>query len=444
MRRRCVRLAALGTAALLCAGAAAQYPNQYPPGQYPPGQYPPGQYPPGQYPQDPYPYPGSRMPGGIPMPPIKWPKRGPKEGSKKGDVQKFEGTLRKLAEKELVIENSGEGLLRFRLLAKTQFRDKKGDTLRDSLLKPGDQLEVQTDSEDPETARKVVLLRTGTEEERAAASKPIESPAPAAAPPADATPATATPAPAKPEAPPPAAKAPAPRPEPADDPVIEAAREAAGKFSASLPDYLVEQVTTRLTSFNNEASWNTLDVITAEVASVKGKEEYRNIRVNGQPATRAPEQSGTWSTGEFVSTLEDILSPSTAAVFRPAGQERVGSRLAQLYDYSVTADNSHWTLVAEDGRRLSPAYKGQLWIDRETRRVLRIEQRAVQIPATFPQDKAECVIEYGFVSIGDARALLPAKAETTGCRRGTVNCSKNITEFRNYRRFAAESSLKFD
>ena len=432
MMRRTGNLGKLAlAAAVVCAGAAAQYPSQYPPGQYPPGQYP----------QDPYPYPGSRLPGGIPMPPIRWPKRTPKEGAKKGDVQKFEGTLRKLAEKELIIENSGEGLLRFRLLAKTQFRDKKGDTLRDSLLKPGDQLEVQTDSEDPETARKVVLIRTGTEEERAAASKPIENPGPAPA-------SAPKPAEAKPEAPPappPAAvKAPAPPPEPAEDPVIEAAREAAEQFSASLPDYLVEQVTTRLHSFNNEASWNTLDVITAEVASVKGKEEYRNIRVNGQPSTQPPEKSGTWTTGEFVVTLQDILSPATAAVFRPAGEERVGSRLARVYDYSVSAGNSHWVLVAEDGMQLKPAYKGQLWIDKETRRVLRIEQRAVSIPATFPQDKAECTIEYGFVTIGDARALLPAKAETRGCRRGTVNCSKNLTEFRNYRKFMAESSIRFD
>lgn len=433
-RRRGGIWVVVGAAAVWCVGASAQYPSQYPPGQYP-GQYPPGSYP----------YPGSRMPGGIPMPPIKWPKRTPKEGAKKGDVQTFEGTLRRLAEKELVIENSGEGLLRFRLLAKTQFKDKKGGNIRDSLLKPGDQLEVQADAEDPETARKVVLIRTGTEEERAAASKPIESPGAGPGPAPDASP---RPSEAKPEpaaAPPPVApKAPAVRTESGEDPMIESAREAAGTFSASLPDYLVEQVTTRFSSFNNEASWNTIDVITAEVASVRGKEEYRNIRVNGQPSTLPPEKSGTWTTGEFVVTLQDILSPATAAVFHNAGEDRVGSRRARVYDFSVTPENSHWVLVSEDGRQLRPPYKGQIWIDSETRRVLRIEQRAVSIPNTFPQDKAECTIEYGFVNIGDARVLLPARAESRGCRRGTVNCSKNVTEFKNYRKFAAESSIKFD
>jgi hypothetical protein len=445
------RLTHSGLAATLaCSLALAQYPpGQYPPGQYPPGQYPPGQYPPGQYPQDPstYPYPGgTRLPGGIPMPPIKWPKRTPKEGAKKGEIQNFEGTLRRLAEKELVLESSADGLMRFRLLAKTQFRDKKGESVRDSLLKPGDQLEIQADADDPETARKVILLRPGTEAERTAAARPLEAPSPAGE--AKAAPAKPEPAPASAGIPAtPSAPAPSKPPageEPAGDPVIEAAREAADAFSSSLPDYLVEQVTTRLTSFNNEASWNTIDVISAEVASVRGKEEYRNIRVNGQPSSQPPEKSGTWTTGEFVITLQDILSPATAASFKHVGDERVGSRPALIYEFSVAAENSHWVLVSDDGRQLRPPYKGQLWIDRETRRVLRLEQRAVSIPPTFPQDKAECVIEYGFVSIGDARPLLPMRAENRGCRRGTVNCSKNVTEFRNYRKFGAESTIKFD
>jgi len=233
------------------------------------------------------------------------------------------------------------------------------------------------------------------------------------------------------------------KPEPDEDPVIAAAREAAANFTATLPDYLVEQVTTRMFSYNNEASWNTLDVVTAEVASVRGKEEYRNVRVNGKPSAEGPEKTGTWTTGEFVITLQDILSPATAAAFRRVADERVGSRPALVYEYSVSADNSHWVLAAEDGRQLRPAYKGQLWIDRETRRVLRIEQKAA-IPLTFPQDKAECLIDYGFVAIGEARHLLPVRAETGGCKRGTVSCSKNVTEFKNYRKFTTESSIKFD
>src|SRR5208337_4099309 len=116
-----------------------QYPGQYPPGQYPPGQYPPGQYPPGQYPNN-YPV---RLPGGIPInvpvPQINLPQRHPK-GDKSPDetsstgvkttLASADGSLRKLGEKDLLLETTKSRVLRFRLLAKTQFQNKEGEPIR--------------------------------------------------------------------------------------------------------------------------------------------------------------------------------------------------------------------------------------------------------------------------------------------------------------------------
>ena len=125
-----------------------QYPGQYPPGQYPPGQYPPGQYPPGQYPPNTVPVqlPGG-VPVGIPVPQVNLPKRTPKDENPSADSAKIallgvEGTLRELREKDIFIDISGKRLLRFRLLVKTEFRNKQGEPVRDSLLKPGDQVDA--------------------------------------------------------------------------------------------------------------------------------------------------------------------------------------------------------------------------------------------------------------------------------------------------------------
>ncbi|MGQ9916041.1 MAG: hypothetical protein ACUVS7_01355 [Bryobacteraceae bacterium] len=419
-------------AALLRAQTA---PGQYPQGQYPPGQYPPGQYPPGQYPPAPYPYPGTRGPGGIPMPRLPWPKRKPKEGAKKGEIEKFEGMLRRLSEKELVLETHDQGLLRFRLLAKTMFRDKKGEPVRDSLLKPGDQLEVQCDAIDPETARAVIYLRAGTPAEREAAARPLEGAVPAGAAVEDARPAPSTAEPAKPAAP--AASEEEPEPEP----VIVNARAALAEMESAMPGFLVDQVVTRWASFNNEASWNRMDVFEAEVTWSGGKEDYRNVRLNGQPVQGGPEATGTWSTGEFFTMASDILSPAARAAFVRLGSETRGGRRAALFEFSIRPEHSHWVLVSPEGERLRPAQKGRIWIDEETHHVLRIEQRAVSIPASFPQDKAECTVEMGAVSVDGAPLLLPVRAETRGCARGTVQCSKNEIVFRNYRRFRAESRV---
>src|SRR5581483_8644925 len=114
----------------LAAVAPAQYPpGQYPPGQYPPGGYPPTTYPGGGYPPNTYPgggYPPNGYPSRLPIPELKLPKRGDKDKAKSESEVKItlasvEGSLRKLAEKDLVLQAGPRKLLRFRLLAKTQF-----------------------------------------------------------------------------------------------------------------------------------------------------------------------------------------------------------------------------------------------------------------------------------------------------------------------------------
>lgn len=452
-----------------------QSPGQYPPGQYPPGQYPPGQYPPGQYPGGQYPV------GGIPinLPQIKLPQRHPKDSggdqSTKITLASADGTLRKLGEKDLLLETKKTRVLKFRLLAKTVFQDTKGDPVRDSLLHPGDRLTVHASTDDPETAVKVTLVRSGTSAEREAASAPIEE-ASIVTPVAEdlknpramvarersggAGSSTAGNAPssnaggesndanAHPEV-----RRGAPGGESSgdgqtapqgDDQVIADAREATATFSAELPNFLVQQVTTRYQSSSGQRNWKALDVVTADVAVVNGKEDYRNILVNGHAPSGPVEKTGSWSTGEFAITLEDILSPLTAAVFVRRRDDSIAGRDALVYNLSVLQENSHWTIVSADGTQYKPAYAGTIWIDKETRRVLRIEQRALHLPDGFTYDRAESAVEYGFVRIEGKSYLLPVTSLNSACLAGTGNCVRNEISFRNYRKFAVESDIKFD
>jgi hypothetical protein len=458
-----------------------QYPNQYPPGQYPPGQYPPGQYPPGQYPNT---YP-TRLPGGIPVglpvPEIKLPKKKDKSGSsgsshdeEKMTVATVDGSLRKLGEKDLLLQTGRKAVLRFRLLAKTQFRNKNGEPIRDSLLHAGDQLSVEVSPDDEETALHVTLLRSGTAAERAAAEQPVEEGAVRAPRPEDlskphtvtthATPpvesqAEPEKAPTEPEKleRPATAEAPVVREtEPAsapgvsrdprldtDDQIIRDARAAAIAFSASLPNFLVQQNTRRDFQTAFPAQWQTIDTVTAEVAYRDGKEEYRDIQIDGKPVYGPIERTGSWSTGDFGTTLEDLMQLSTNAAFKRRGQDRIASRPAWVYDYTVAQPNSHWEMVSPDDRHYKPAYEGAVWIDKETRRVLKFEQRTLGMPRDYPLSKAESVLEYAFVKIDQKTYLLPAKGENVGCFSGSGTCKRNVIEFRNYRKFEAESKVKF-
>jgi hypothetical protein len=409
------------------------------------------------------------IPVGIPVPQVNLPKRGPKGDNSGADSAKIallgvDGALRELGEKDLVIDIPGKHLLRFRLLVKTEFRNKQGEPVRDSLLKPGDQLTVQTNKIDPETALRVVLIREGTPAERRAAALPFDHSAAQVPVEADMHPAGsielagANPAPApstsEPAAAPvgashpstePAADAdtlPPPPAVPVDD-VIADARAAADSFYSEMPNFLVQQVTTRYYTNSAPARWIAADVVTAEVRCVDGKEEYSNILINGRPSNRPVEKTGAWSTGEFVTTLQDLFSPYTAASFVRHGEDTIAGRAAYLYDFNVRQANSHWVLVGPDGRHEAPPYTGRVWIDKERHRVLRMEQRSSAISSALPYDKAESTLEYGFTSIDGKNYLLPIQSESQACMRGRADCTRNEIAFRNYRKFAAESNVTF-
>lgn len=75
---------------------------------------------------------------------------------------------------------------------------------------------------------------------------------------------------------------------------------------------------------------------------------------------------------------------------------------------------------------------------------MRIEQRSTGAPEDFPFDKAEVISLYDFVRINNKIFLLPVRAENLICQRGTLNCSRNVIEFRNYRKFEAESEIRYE
>jgi hypothetical protein len=230
------------------------------------------------------------------------------------------------------------------------------------------------------------------------------------------------------------------------DPVIRSAREAAWAFTESLPNYVVKQYTTRYateTTRGNRTTWQAQDIVTADVVSEGGKESYKNIRVNGKVPKDSVENSGSWSTGEFQTIQLNLLSPGTDADFHNKRSTTIVNRAAFKYDYTVEKRNSNWD-VHVSSESYKPGYSGTIWIDKENFRVLRIEMAAQNMPKSFALDQVETALDYDYVMIGDTKFLLPAHSETLSCIRNTSDCSRNVIEFRNYRKFGADTSITFE
>jgi hypothetical protein len=223
---------------------------------------------------------------------------------------------------------------------------------------------------------------------------------------------------------------------------VEKARETSESFVETLPNYMVKQITTRYISTTTKPNWMPQDNISTDLVYENGKESYRNVLLNGKPAKGKVQETGSWSTGEFGTILKDVFSRSTAADFRSRGSATVSNRNARVYDFTVEQPNSHWHVFVP-GQSYRPAYKGKIWIDRETARVLRVEMQTRNMPREFPLDTVESATDYEFVRLGEGTFLLPVHSETLNCVRGTTQCSRNVIEFRNYKKFGAESNITF-
>jgi hypothetical protein len=205
---------------------------------------------------------------------------------------------------------------------------------------------------------------------------------------------------------------------------------------------VVQEYTTRYVSDSHPVSWRAQDVVSADVVYEDRKERYEKVAINGKP-TKKPEETGAWSTGEFGTILEDLFSPATAAKFKFSRNSTAQRREAAMYDFTVERPRSHWTIQVP-GQLTRPAYKGSVWVDKETARVLRIEMQAVDIPKEFPEDTVEAALDYDFVSLGTQKFLLPVRGEVLSCQRGSSVCERNVIEFRNYKKFTGESSITFE
>jgi hypothetical protein len=230
-----------------------------------------------------------------------------------------------------------------------------------------------------------------------------------------------------------------------EDSLVRRAADAALDFAESLPNYICREVISRSQSSTRNANWRLIDTVEADLVLENGKEDYRNISVNGRPVNKKMEElGGAWSTGEFVTVLRNLFSPTTAAEFHFLKSSRIAGMDAREYSFSVKQDRSMWDVhVGPESYR--PAYTGRVWIDPSNARTLRIEMESVELPKSFGFDRVETSTDYEYVRLsgGPTQYLLPVRAATLSCQRGTYNCVRNNMDFRNYRKFGAESNIQF-
>ncbi|MFB3826424.1 MAG: hypothetical protein ACE15B_06625 [Bryobacteraceae bacterium] len=250
---------------------------------------------------------------------------------------------------------------------------------------------------------------------------------------------------------PPAAFKPlAPKPSPIPPPsaeeqakVLDDMRENALNYVRSLPDFICTQVTRRYVDPSGLELWHPTDTLTARLSYFEQKEDYKLVLINSRPTEQSWESvGGATSTGEFGSMLRELFEPASRTRFEWSRWATLRGRRVYVFAYRVAQPFSRWRISYEKRMEITAGYHGEVFADRDTHMVTRITLEAEDIPPSFPVQGARTALDYDFTKIADREFLLPLRAEVR--MRADRVLTKNEVEFRMYRKFSAETQLKFD
>ena len=228
-------------------------------------------------------------------------------------------------------------------------------------------------------------------------------------------------------------------------PLLEQARQHALDFAEELPNFIVTQNVTRYSQAPGDRDWKLEDRLEIELTYRVGKgEDFNLLRIDGKAARQTyTDIGGSTSTGEFGSMLASLFLPQSKTEFKEVRRETFRNRPTVIYDFKVKRANSMSTISDRNsGKRVVAGYSGSLWIDTESKRVLRIESSNDDIPAGFPITLSENAVEYDWTTIAGERYLLPIHGEVLLGMDAKKFYTRNVIEFRSYRRF--EAKIKID
>jgi len=227
--------------------------------------------------------------------------------------------------------------------------------------------------------------------------------------------------------------------------IIDQARDYALNYTKQLPNFICVQVTRRdydPTGTGN--NWYHSDTITSRL-SYNGAENYEVILHNNQPVTNANMRQfgGTTSEGEFGSMMDQIFEPETHTQFSWDHWGKLRGRKTYVFAYDVEQEFSKYHVEADDDKlSIVPAYRGLVYIDEDTKMVVKIVMTPYDMPSTFPIREISSSLDYDLETIGDQQFMLPLKSVLTSKRARQM--TRNDIEFRLYRKFGTESTIKFE
>jgi hypothetical protein len=221
---------------------------------------------------------------------------------------------------------------------------------------------------------------------------------------------------------------------------LSAIREYALSYTRSLPNYTCTQ-TTQQTVIPSATRGRTA-FIEEQLSYVDHKEIHTVTKINGSrvsPGQRG-QPAGTLSRGEFGNLLDTIFEPKSGADFQWDRLGTLNRRKVYVFAFHVPQPSGY--ALMDSKRTVRVPFKGFVYADYETRAVIRIEMKCIEIPAISEYKTADLTLDYKAARVAGQDYILPSHFvlhfRVAG---GEVT---NSAVYRSYRKFGADSTVRFD
>jgi len=173
-----------------------------------------------------------------------------------------------------------------------------------------------------------------------------------------------------------------------------------------------------------------------------GGEMYSWVGANrfGDRSLREFLGPGPSTTGAFGPMLIDAVAD--APEFKFEGETTLEGRQVSGYYFHVPVERSHHEFLTRDGSLTTIAYEGTIFADPATGAPVRLNVRAVDLPAETECCRYSTTLDYSRVRIGDGEFPLPKTADQRFAMSGGGEAENTVT-FSACREYVAESAVAF-
>jgi hypothetical protein len=236
--------------------------------------------------------------------------------------------------------------------------------------------------------------------------------------------------------------------------ILDDVRDYVANYDNNLPDFVCTEVEHRLLApkpggryggrAGDDPSYTESDTITNRLSYFEHKDTKTTILVNSRPANSSYENlNGSTSNGDFGTMLRDLFARRSQTRFEWARWATLRGRLTLVFSFRVAQPNSTFSIGVKDlQREIIAGYSGELFVDKETHKVMRLFEVAQDIPVDFPVRHAQERLDYDYADVGGKQYLLPYNGEML--MEGEEVFSKNKLDFLHYKKYSADSAITYD